>query len=311
MSPINVGDFLLYKYRKDVFVLLRKLLLSTLTALLLFVVIGCGGATKNSDESTAPSGQSANQSADLVTEQRAKTAPEAGGQSGVQPKIITNVNLVLVVYDVEKAVAEIEKMLKEVNGYIQMANLWHNNDQPQGSLVLRLPADKIDKAMSRLEALGYVDNKNISRQDIAEEYYDTEARKNNLKKQEARYLELLPKANTVKDLLEIENGLTRVRGEIEALEARLKVLNNQVDLATINLELRSPQGVSTGETLREPFGQRIQAGWQRGVNGMINLVQDLFVLAIILVPYLPILALIGYLSYRLNRARMARRNNRG
>jgi len=290
---------------------MRRLLLFTLTALLLLTVIGCGGANKNTDESAAPNGQSANQSADMVTEQRDKASPEAGGQAGVQPKIITNVNLVLVVYDVEKAVAEIEKMLKEVDGYIQVANLWHNSDQPQGSLVLRMPAENADKTLSSLEALGHLDNKNISRQDVAEEYYDTEARKNNFKKQEERYLELLTKANTVKDLLEIENELTRVRGEIEALEARLKVLNNQVDLATVNLELRSPQGVSTGETLREPFGQRIQAGWQCGVNGMINLVQDLLVLAVILVPYLPILALIGYLIYRLNKARMSGKNNRG
>ncbi|KAF1083854.1 hypothetical protein SPSYN_03010 [Sporotomaculum syntrophicum] len=284
---------------------MRKLLLFTLAVLLLLTVSGCGSATKNTNESVTPSGQYANQTADMSTEQREKTEAKEDRQSSMQKKIITTVNLVLIVYDVDKTVIEIENILKKVDGYIQTANLWHTNEQPRGSLVLRLSAEMIDESLPRLEALGQVEKKNITRQDVAEEYYDAEARKNNLKKQEERYLELLSKANTVKDMLEIENQLTRVRGEIESFEARLKLLNSQVDLATINLELRSPQSLPTGETLREPFVQRLQAGWQRGVNGMSNLVQDLLVLAVILVPYIPILALGGYLTYRLYKARLA------
>ncbi len=290
---------------------MRKLLLFMLAVLLLLTVSGCSSATKNTDESVAPRGQYANQAADMSTEQREKTEAKIDGQSSMQKKIITTVNLVLLVYDVDKAVLEIENILKGVEGYIQAANLWHTNEQPQGSLVLRLSAEMVEESLPRLEALGHVENKSIARQDVAEKYYDTEARKNNLKKQEERYLELLSKANTVKDMLEIENQLTQVRGEIESFEAMLKLLNSQVDLATINLELRSPQGLPTGETLREPFAQRVQAGWQRGVNGMINIVQALLVLAVILVPYIPILTLGCYLTYRLYKARLARKNNRG
>ncbi len=290
---------------------MRKLLFLTLTALLLLVISGCGSATENTPAPGVKSDQYANHAADMSTEQREKTETEEDGQSGVQQKLITTVNLVMIVYDVEKAVSEIDKILSEVNGHIQVANLWHTNDRPQCSLVLRIPAEMVDKTLPRLEALGRVDNKNIAGQDVTEEYYDIEARNNNLKKQEERYLELLSKANTVKDMLEIENQLARIRGEIESLEARLKVLNNQVDLATINVELRSPQGLSTGEKLRDPFSRRIQAGWQRGVNGMINLVQDLLVLAVILLPYTPIFAVGGYLFYRLYKIRLTRKNSGG
>ncbi|MFA7467382.1 MAG: DUF4349 domain-containing protein, partial [Desulfotomaculaceae bacterium] len=241
-----------------------------------------------------------------------KERSEDGGVSeGTAQKIIRTVTLSIIVPDVEKTVTEIEAMLKKVNGYVQDANLWQSDNNLQGHLTLRVPSSEVDGFIPRLESLGRVERKNVSGQDVTEEYYDVEARKNNLKKQEARYLELLDKANTVKEMLEIESELARVRGEIESMEARLKVLDNRVDLATITLELQAPKSLSTGETLREPFGERIQTGWQRGINGMMNFVQDLVVLFVILLPYTPMLALLGYTVYRVRKSRRLFKNRNG
>lgn len=293
---------------------MRRLLFLVLAILLLFVAGGCGGAANDATAPTASDGSSqyGNQTANMSTDQMEKAKAEEEARAGATQKIITTVNLVMIVADVNETVSKVEQILQEVNGYVQDADFWFVNDRPRGNFTLRLPVEKVDETLPRLEALGQVERKNISGQDVTEEYYDVEARKNNLQKQEERYLELLSKANTVKDMLEIENELARIRGEIESFEARLKVLDNRVNLATINLELRSPQGLSTGQTLKDPFGQRIQTGWQRGVNGMINLVQDLFVFLVILLPYTPILAVGGYLIYRLYKIRVARKNgNKG
>ena len=76
-------------------------------------------------------------------------------------------------------------------------------------------------------------------------------------------MELLDKAGTVKEMLEIENELTRIRGEIESRQARLKVLDNLTNLATINLELSTSKTLSTGLSPGEPLDQRVKAGWLR------------------------------------------------
>lgn len=109
---------------------------------------------------------------------------------------------------------------------------------------------------------------------------------------------MLNKADTVKDMLEIENELARVRGQIESLQARLKALDNLTSLATISVELRAPKSISTGETLKEPFGQRIKAAWLRGVNGMTDAVEGVVVLAVTLIPYSPVIVAAGYGLYR-------------
>ncbi len=289
---------------------MKKTLLLTLVLLLALAMGGCGGTT-NDNASMEVAGEAdygVQSASDSVEKERSE---DGGADEGTAQKIIRTVTLSIIVPDVEKTVTEIEAMLKKVNGYVQDANLWQSDNNLQGHLTLRVPSSEVDGFIPRLESLGRVERKNVSGQDVTEEYYDVEARKNNLKKQEARYLELLDKANTVKEMLEIESELARVRGEIESMEARLKVLDNRVDLATITLELQAPKSLSTGEILREPFGERIQTGWQRGINGMMNFVQDLVVLFVILLPYTPMLALLGYTVYRVRKSRRLFKNRNG
>lgn len=290
---------------------MRKIIFLLLALVLVITLNGCGGnASQTASRDTGGYIESDMQTAGKPG--MAERAEEETAANDTLPqKIIKTVSLTIVVPDVEEAVKEIEVMVKKVDGYVQDANLWQSGGNLQGHLTLRVPSDRVEELAPELESLGKLENKNISGQDVTEEYYDVEARRNNLQRQEERYLELLDRADTVEDMLKIENELARLRGEIESLEARLKVLNNRVDLATVNVELRAPRSLSTGETLREPFGERIQAGWQRGVNGMVNFVQDLVVLLVILIPYLPVFALIGYVVCRVAKKRRAGRTGGG
>ena len=283
---------------------MRKVLPFLLVLVLSLIISGCGGANRATSET--------NQTAftENAEEQSVKGEKEfgvGGDKPDMVQKIIKNVSMNIAVPDVEKAVAEIELMLQSAGGYVQDANLWQADNRLRGHLTLRVPSSQVDGLIPRLEELGRVEQKKISGQDVTEEYYDVQARMNNFEKQEERYLELLDKANTVKEMLEVENELFRVRGEIESMQARLKVLDNRVNLSTIHVELRSPGGLSTGEISRDPFDQRIQAAWQRGVNGMISFVQGAVVLFVVLLPYTPIFALAGYVVYRVYKNRRGRK----
>ena len=77
--------------------------------------------------------------------------------------------------------------------------------------------------------------KNISARDVTEEFIDIEARLKNKKDVEKRYSELLSRAKTIKDILEIEEKLRVIREEIESVEGRLNYLKSQVSYSTIDL----------------------------------------------------------------------------
>ena len=76
-------------------------------------------------------------------------------------------------------------------------------------------------------------------------------------------------ANTVKDVLEVEHELERVRGEIERLTGRLNYLNQSVEMSTITVNAAEPvpfTGESRGitEALREAF-----RGFIESIRGLI------------------------------------------
>lgn len=215
------------------------------------------------------------------------------------PKIIKEALLELIVNDVQETTAQLEEMVKGTAGYIQEASIHQSKNNLRGEYTLRVPAEKMEEFIPQLEAIGQLERKRVFGNDVTEEYYDTEARKTTLVKQENRYLELLKKATNVKDMLEIESELVRIRSDIESLQARLKVLDNRTDMATITIKLRALQNTSPVVTLKEPFNDRIKAGWLQSVNGMVSFIEGLIIFLVMLVPYTPIIAIVGYAVYRI------------
>ncbi len=275
---------------------LRKKTICTIIILLALaaaVLSGCGSSksTNTSSQEVAPSG--------------ARVDYVAARPSPLR-KVTREITLIIIVTNVEAASSQVEEIVQEVDGYIESASIWQRNEHKQGQFSLRVPVEKLDVVLPRLEALGRVDRKNISGKDVTEEYYDAEARRTTLEKQEKRLLELLDRAGTVKEMLEIENELTRIRGEIESQQARLKVLDNLTNLATINLELSTSKTLSTGLTPGEPLDQRIKAGWLRGVNSLINTAGELVVLFVVILPYAPFIAVAVYIFYRIRKKRQSK-----
>jgi hypothetical protein len=116
-----------------------------------------------------------------------------------------------------------------------------------------------------------VDNKNITLNDVTEEFIDVEARLKTNKEVERRYLEILDKATTVQDILLVEQQLKIIREEIEAKEGRLKYLQSQVSLSTLNLEIHQDLASKPGFKFFSKLADAIKGGWK----GLLNLVVGL------------------------------------
>jgi hypothetical protein len=281
---------------------MKKINLIVLFALLFVALAGCGATGKGASTSAVNTVEMARDEA--VSELQAGTDGNNNKASNVlERKIARSASVVLIVSDVKESVSKIEEMIKGTAGYIQDATIWEDNSQTRGKLILRVPAGNLDNILPRLESLGQLQRKNVEGNDVTEEYYDKEARMKTLEKQEKRLLELMDIAKTVKEMLEIENELARIRGEIESLQARIVVLDNLTSLATVNIELRSPSSISPGGSIKEPLGQRLKAGWMLGINSMISLVEAILILLAVMIPYTPVLIAAGFALYYIWRKR--------
>ena len=112
----------------------------------------------------------------------------------------------------------------------------------------------------------------MTARDVTEEFVDIEARLRTKKEVEKRYLEILSKAATIKDILLVEEQLRVIREEIEAREGRLKYLQNQVSYSTINLEMYQKLTFEPGFKFFSKIWKALKGGWKGLLNVLVGLV---------------------------------------
>jgi len=165
----------------------------------------------------------------------------AAAVPGISPMLIRTASLRMRVEDVRKAHDEVARIAREAKGYVADTTLSGEAGPMTASVTIRVPAEGLDSVIARIAALGKLLRKEISTEEVTEEYVDLTSRRRNLEREEERLLDLLKRAGKVKDLLEVEQTLARVRGEIETIAGRMRYLENRVALSTVHVELQGPE----------------------------------------------------------------------
>jgi len=216
-----------------------------------------------------------------------KLTPNKGSETEVEQKIIKTANLRFESSNPEDTHKNVLALTQQYKGFIQSDNAGKNYNQLYRNMVVRIPTENFQHYIDAIsQGVPYFDQKDISRQDVSEEFVDLEARLKAKRELETRYLELLKQAKDVKEMLEIERELSNIREEIEAKQGRLNYLQNKVSLSTVNIEFYK-QTAETGVTLS--YGQKIvnalKGGWD-GISvfflGLLYL-WPLFVIALIVI----------------------------
>lgn len=213
--------------------------------LALVAILGCSAFDKSSDDSGGKGAPRAKVAAAPMGELK------EGGlafESIPDRKIIRSIHLSLEVKDLRKAADGIEKIAAELNGFVADSRSYEDDaGRKTMHLRLRVPASGLSDAANRIKEFGHVREENISGDDVTEEYVDLEARLDNAKRLEARILTLLDReSKNLKDVLDVEQELAKVREKIETIEGRKQFMDDRVALATITVDLSEPPGLGRG-----------------------------------------------------------------
>ncbi len=189
----------------------------------------------------------------------------------IDRKLIRNGQLEFQTEEVKQTKTEIEKICKELNAYISSESENNFGNRLQYNQMIRVPANSFDALLARIEPLAKkIENKNISTQDVTEEFIDVEARLKTKKELETRYREILKQAKTVEEIISIESQIANVRSEIESMEGRLKFLKNQVAFSTLNLTYYETIGTDFGFATK--FVESIKDGWDNLLTFILFLI---------------------------------------
>ena len=297
------------------------LLLSALMVLTLLT--GCGGASQSkyaaNDAMPAqtPEGISYDtEAAGAFNSSASDVKADAGGEA---PSLPQNRKWVVTVYlnaeteDLEVLLTQLDQQINQMQGYIENQEIYNGSAYSarryrSADLTIRIPAEDVDAFTQAVSGAANITSKQISREDITLNYTATDSKVTALKTEESRLLELMAKAETMSDLLEIEARLSQVRYDLELYTSRLRLYDNQVDYATIHLSISQVQEYTPAP--ERTVGQRIQDGFRSSLKGVGEGAVNFVVWFLSNLPYLVVWAAVLAAAWFVTRKPRARRKEK-
>lgn len=213
---------------------------------------------------------------------------------GIDKKIIKNGNLSLKVDSVDKSSVSISKIAKDNGGEVASSNFRQSGTNVKsGYITVKVPVANFEKAFSDLKKVAsLVISESTSGTDVTEQYVDLQAQLKNKQTEEEAFARIMNQAQKIDDILAVQTQLSRVRGEIESLQGRIKYLESQTDMSTITINLSEDANISVVDKWRP---------WQvikESASVLIKKVQDFvdFVIRLIIL-VLPIFLLYALLIW--------------
>ena len=282
----------------------KKLFAILMAALLLLSLTACGGASKNEAAMDyAPGAAAPMENGKLTMDSAASTGSVTLPENR---KLIRTVSIDAETEELETLLAAVDEKIGQLEGYVENREVYNgstysNRRYRNANLTIRIPAERADDFIAHVSGVSNVVSTNESIDDVTLTYVDTETRLKALETEQARLLELMEKAETLSDLLEIESRLTDVNYELESVASRLKTLDNQVNYATVRLYISEVQEYTP--VAEKTTWQRIAEGFMDSIEGITEGAVDLFVWVLANSPYLVLFGGAGFLLVTLLRKR--------
>ncbi|MFD6209805.1 DUF4349 domain-containing protein [Peribacillus sp. NPDC060253] len=163
-------------------------------------------------------------------------------------KVIHQAQLELKVKSLEKAQMKIENKVEEYSGYVVESNVYREDEEKvEGSITVRVPEAHFQDFLSDSEGqASKVVGRNVTGQDVTEQFVDLKARLKSKRAVEERLLAFMQDAKKTEDLLKISSDLAAVQEEIEQLTGQMKYLENQTSYSTVTITLSQDRIVVPG-----------------------------------------------------------------
>ena len=166
----------------------------------------------------------------------------------------------------DRAVSQVRLLAGRIGGYVANTTMQTGGGQLRSaSLEVKFPADRFDEGLSGLAPIGKLESVNVNAEDVGEEFTDVTARMGNARRLEARLIDLLAtRTGKLKDVLDVERELARVREEIDRYEGRLRYLRAHAVLSTLTIYVHEPLPV-VGRAGSSVIGEAFKQAWRNFV----------------------------------------------
>lgn len=289
--------------------------IAVLGALAVPALIGTVGSSSSAGSSSVDEAPAQR----ALSDQAAPGAPEAAdagaadgaamtADGGVAPAVITMADASLTVADVHRSASALSSLARELGGSVQDQSLGFGDTvEPRGAssadyghVTLRIPADSLDDAITRLDTIGEVTSSAMNVSDVTATRIDLRARVASLTTSVSRLEEIMAKTASVADLVAAESALSERQATLESYQQQLDALDEQVAMSTLSVSLTADAPVHADSA---GFGDGITQGWRT----LVVTLNAFVVAAGFLLPWLALAAVALALIWIVIRTVRARR----
>ena len=231
--------------------------------------------------------------------------------------LIRTVSMTAETKDIVSVKNDVEAQVKALGGYVEnssMSGTGKNKDLRTIYYTVRVPADQLDTLVSTVGNSCTIISSSENSSDVTLEYVDTKSRVESLRVEYDQLLKLLEQAEDLDTIIVLQNRLTEVRYQIESAESRIRVLENQVLYATLNLTVKE---VLEETEVVEPhivtYDEKVMNQFEETWENTVEFFQDLLLALIACIPGIIFLAVtaiivlvIVFSARKKRRARIAK-----
>lgn len=238
---------------------------------------------------------------DIASHDKATNNNEMAFENGlIGEKVITTIALDYETLYFDDAHKHVMESIKGVDAYIEYSN--QSSYSPGGTLggearqyrridfTIRVASDQVNALMEALDGMDAVKTgEQIGSEDVTQTYRDTETRIGVLNQKEKRLNELMEQAETIDQILQIEDNLSQTIAEREILQSQLDEIDDLIDYTTVELGLTERQRISNGRNESLSFWGRAKEAVLDSLYSFYYWIQDAAIWVIYALPFIVIL----------------------
>ncbi len=216
-------------------------------------------------------------------------------------KIIYSSDVTVETTDFDAALGKVGELVDRFGGWIESSSINGSNyyDISRGrssarsaAYTLRIPGERFDELMGSLTVLGNVPYTHVYTENVTAQYYDTQAHMTAYQAQEARLLEMMKAAESVEDIILIEDRLTELRWKIESLQTSLNNWDRRVSYSTVYLQLNEVSEYTPETPVQLGYGERLARAFRNGLSAVGRFFRDFLLWFVEALPTLAVLAVL-------------------
>jgi hypothetical protein len=190
--------------------------------------------------------------------------------------VIRTADVSIEVDSLESAVTRVRELAAQFGGYIANTDITAGKNQLRNAtLEVKIPATRFEQSLAGLTPIGKLESVSVEAEDVGEQFVDVSARMDNAQRLERRLIDLLAtRTGKLKDVLDVEQALARVREEIERYEGRIRYLKAHTAMSTLSVRVHEPVPI-VASVGRSPISEAFRQAWRNFVGLLALAVQSL------------------------------------